>query len=91
MNVEAYPIKINDYVRYERRRAERVGYDAGYKDGYNVGLLDAHGEERKKVVDEALEILDEVSSKSSMGGEYWNSAKTITVLRRRFMTLKAGE
>lgn len=55
-------------------------------------IIDKHVKnERNKVIDNVLEILDKVSSKSSMGGEYWNSAKTIKVLRRRIMALKGGE
>lgn len=55
---------------------------SGLEEGYKHGRNDA--------IDAVLEILDEVSSDSSAGGEYWNSAKTITVLRRRIMALKGG-
>ena len=51
----------------------------------------AREDERQKTIDNVLKILDEVSSESSRGGVYWNSAQTIKVLRRRIMTSKGGD
>ena len=79
-NIDAHLVAWGIDPKYMSEN-EKIGkiYDKGFDNGLRFAL------------NKALEILDDVSSKSSMGGEYWNSAKTITVLRRRIMALKEGE